>query len=359
MTDSVLAMLFPRSSFVRNRRVFLLGLVVFPALYACSSGHDLVPYDDRFFDRDPVSTGGQGGEGAGPNLGGDGDGDGDDPGSGGRPPITMGGASTGSEVPEEREAQCDIEAEWQGAFSVGTINTAADERLMALSADGLSLAFTRDDGTLLVSDRLSRSASFDTELEVILPDEFDTSLGVALSPDGLVLTATLATGGGFAVFRRGERDETFSIEPDESEMRSINRVTMTTNLKMSYPVLAVQGTQFWYVAVGEYSSVWVSEQDEGYFFGGEQVGCNEFACDYVLFGDPESGKRITAVSEDALTVFFLDDEGKSKARWRKQPMIDSGFFEEIDLDQRFDVRVSTDCDGLYYTAEGDILFDEP
>lgn len=333
-----------------KRLHFATGLF---SLIACSSGHDLAPvFDNGEWGDDSTGSGGNG-------LGGEtpiGDGDGD--GSGGRPPLALGGASTGPPPPEVEVAECPAASEFSGAHSVGAINTDADEQLLALTPDELSVVFLRE-GALFVSDRSDLEAPFDAEALVALPDGFEPSLGVALTPSGLSLVLSHAEGRGFFSLHRSQKNLPFEGEPDDEMFFSINRITTVTTFTLSHPVLTAAGTQFWWVSTSaEKTSVWYSELMGSTFPWGVEVGCNEFACDSLLDGPADSGTLLTSVSEDLLTVFFTDENDESKMRWRDYVAVDAGFYDEDDLGDRFLVRVNEDCSRLFYTEGGDILFDE-
>lgn len=271
--------------------------------------------------------------------------------------MGFGGAVTGPGQEPASPPLCPADASWADATSVPGVSTpGGDERLLAITPDELTLVFKRD-GAVLVAERASADADFQTLLSQSVPVGYDVDLGVAISSDGLLLILTQEGASGFAEFTRASRSVAFDATPNDAPYEVINSLSMMAGVDLSHPVIAADNTELWWVEGRAESSVWMAAFEGETIARGSQVGCNSLGCTLMLDGYGGARKLLTGLSEDRRTVFLVDDLSGQQSRNREGTALDSGFFEELDLSPRMDARPNADCTKLYSSSAGDILFE--
>jgi len=254
---------------------------------------------------------------------------------------------------------CSEAAAWASATPLAGVSTAANERLLAVSADELDILFVRDDAPMR-AHRDSRSSAFDAASALAIAAGYSVEAGAALSADGKTLVLLSTTGQHFAAFTRSSRSDDFDASADDSAFVAINQRALQTTQRYAAPVLSPDGKTFVFAAF--------SPIPEGGFSGSFQGISMVFEAPWTTHGwaMPESisqdlfdgssvGRALpSGLSSDARTLFYLDEaSGKQMARFRDRP--DAPLYTVVDLGTRTRAVPNAECDRLYYSSEGDIL----
>ncbi|HVY30024.1 MAG TPA: hypothetical protein VHB79_25880 [Polyangiaceae bacterium] len=326
---------------------FWLGVALASALGAACSSNDAPPPPaaDGGSDSSPAgsrSTDSPGGDGAVAQGGARSQAEG----GAGEPPIgTIGGAFPGvSEggAPPNPTPVCNRAARWSGAQALAALNTAqADERLLALSHDELSLVFSRADA-LFVADRKSAGDDFAATISVQLPAAYTFAQGVALSDDGLTLVVVSQDQHALADVTRTARSKTFDGTADTRRFAWVN-ANLTQSGLLSSPVLAADGKSLLLTRLeGGDSSVFRVRGDH---FD------DAAALDAVTLGAVDGNHKLTqSLSADARTLFFFDEgTGSAAALWSSTPA--AAYTERVELEGLLSAFTNANCGRLYGTRE--------
>jgi hypothetical protein len=322
-----------------------LGLVLGAAWpLACSSGDEkhAPPAQPGMPDagRPPAAGGNGHGATGGEQLGGSpagGDaGDGNIGHIGGGGSLSIGGAPTFD------DPICDLAASWGGAVPLPVISTpAADERLLSLTHDTLSIVFTRD-GVPMIADRTAASDDFGTPLTLTLPAGYTHEHGVALHPDGLGLVI-VSDAGGFADIERAARSGVFDGPPSSARFMELADNAAQYGAVLSAPVLSASGTSLYFTQLGLSTSRVFHAQ------GTSNFPVPAMPEDLVTLGGMDGDLKLTlSVSADERTLFFFDEAlGHAAGLWSVAP--GAPFYELARFEGLQSVFTDSSCERLYGT----------
>lgn len=287
-----------------------------------------------------------GGDGATPQAGADSQATGGASGEG--PPIgSIGGdfpgVSEGGAPPNPTPA-CAMAAKWGSPQSLTALNTPqADEQLLAMSHDELSLVFSRDDA-LFIADRKSASDDFEPALAVQLPATYTFAHGLALSDDALTLVVVSQDQLKLADVTRTARGKAFDGAASTQRFGWVN-ANLTQSGLLSSPVLAADGKALLLTRLeGPDSTVFRVRGD--HFDDATSL-------DPVTLGALDGKHKLTqSLSADARTLFFFDEStGYAAALWSTTPA--AAYTERAELDELQSAFSNADCGRLYGTLEVD------
>ncbi|HKO46804.1 MAG TPA: hypothetical protein VJV79_03725, partial [Polyangiaceae bacterium] len=246
-------------------------------------------------------------------------------------------------------------ATWASVAPLDGISTAANEQLLAITADQLDIVFLRD-GQAMLAHRELASAAFAAAVEITIADGYGVDAGVALSADGKTMVL-LTTGeqSSFAAFTRSSRSDSFGATPDDTAFIGINQRALQTMQRYAAPVLAPDGKTFVFAAFTPKPTGFegVSVVYESVWTGNAWAMPESISRD--LF-DGTSAARVlpSSLSSDSRTLFYFEEgSGKQMARFRDRP--DAPLYTAVDLDQRTRAVPNAECDRLYYSNAGDVF----
>ncbi len=232
---------------------------------------------------------------------------------------------------------CDRDAEWTSSPLEG-VNTAADERLLAMTPDEKTLVFSRDDELFVLDDAQATS--------VLLPGGYTHTRGVSLTADGLSLIVVTEDGAQFAEVSRGERGVTFAGAPSAARFESLNAWRVTAGGSFFAPALSVdEKTLYYTLRQGQsVANVW---RARGESFSERRLQ------DIVTLGTEDGkAKLVVGVSADERTLFVLDEAlGHVTGLWSATPLAE--FTGAVQFDGFESVIPSEACDRIYGTTELD------
>lgn len=285
----------------------------------------------------------------------DGGGGGARPSAGGAPAAGEGGASSGEldlggslaigGAPTYDPPLCDIAATWGSPEALAGLSTAlADERLLSMTHDVLTLVFTRDD-VLMVADRESAGDDFGAAVAVTLPEGYSHERGVALHPDGLGLVIVSAMGERFAELTRAARSGDFTGALETARFEDVSENASQLGGGLSSPVLSASGQALYFTQIGSSTSKVFRTQ-----------GTTRFAIpttpeDLVTLGGNDGDFKLTrSVSADERTLFFFDEAlGHAAGLWSAAP--GSPFYELATFPGLDGVFSDASCSRLYGTLD--------
>ena len=295
--------------------------------------------------RDPIGT--SGGSGGSSTEGGEA-GDGVNGGASG-----AAGSQEGTVV-VVTPAACSQTPSWTGAAPLDVISTAADERLLSITADELDVAFLRG-GALYVAHRDAASASFAAPTAVTLPADYVADAGIALSADGKTLVLVATSGMSFAALTRDDRTADFSATADDSAFVALNDRAAQTQEHYAAPVLAPDGKSFVFSGFtpGYGDVVGVSFVYESLLSG--EVWDMPGNLSHESFDGTDTKRPLpTALSSDSRTLFYFDEATSTEmVRFRDRP--DAPLGSPIDISGLDGAVPNTKCDRVYYSSAGDVL----
>jgi WD40-like Beta Propeller Repeat len=321
--------------------LFVLGALVVPL--ACSS-EDKAP---ALGTGDSPATAGTSSRSGGPS--GDRGGEGSVGASGGQasggaydgPPIgEVGGeglyVSEGGAPPNPPTA-CSRDAQWT-MTPLEAVNTPADERLLAMTPDELTLLVTRDDELLVVDGPV--------ETAVTLPLGYTHALGASLTPDGLSLIVVAEGGLGFAEVARASRGEAFSSAVSTARFAYLNDARVNSGDTLSSPVLSADGKTLYYTARkgSAVANVWRVR--------GPQLSETKLQDTATLGTQDGQAKLVVGVSADERTLFVMDEAlGYVTGLWSVTP---AAAFTDVESFEGFETLIPNEaCDRIYGTMERD------
>jgi hypothetical protein len=289
-------------------------------------------------------TGAVGGEDVGGSSATDGDaGDGNIGHIGGGGSLSIGGAPTFD------DPICKVAGTWGNPVSLAVVSTAnADERLLSLTHDALTIVFTRDD-VLMVADRAAASDDFGTPVTLLLPAGYTHEHGVALHPDGLGLVV-VSDSGGFADIERAARSGAFDGAPSDARFVQLADNAVRYGAALSSPVLSASGSSLYFTQVGTSTSKVFHAQ------GTTQFPVPAMPEDLVTLGGMDGDLKLTlSVSADERTLFFFDEAlGHAAGLWNAAP--GAPFYELARFEGLQSVFTDAGCGQLYGTRTvGDSL----
>lgn len=269
-----------------------------------------------------------------------------------------GGAQEGAIIPVTPGA-CSEDAAWASATPLPGISTAADERLLAITADELDILFLRD-GTAMRAHRDQARVEFGAAVAQTIADGYGVDAGVGLSADGKTMVLLATTGQSFAAFTRASRSEDFSVTPDDSAFIGINQRALQTTQHYAAPVLAPDGSRFVFSAFAPAPEAGFPNGYQGLSVVFESAWATDGwdtpeSISQDLFDGTTAARALpSGLASDSRTLFYFD-EGSSKqmARFRDRP--DAPLYTVVDLDTRSGAVPDVKCDRLYYSSAGDVL----
>jgi hypothetical protein len=269
-----------------------------------------------------------------------------------------GGVEEGTIVPVTPGA-CSETAVWANATTLEGISTAADEQLLAITADELDILFLRD-GSPMRAHRELASATFGAGDALTIPDGYGVDAGAALSADGKTLVLLATTGQSFAAFTRASRSEAFGDTADATAFTGINQRALQTMQHYAAPVLAPDGKRFVFAAFTPEPAAGFPSGFEGISVVYESLWTtNGWAMpDSVsqnLFDGTSAARALpSALSSDSRALFYVDEgSGKQVVRFRDRP--DAPLYTLAPLDERTRAVPDAKCGRLYYSSGGDVL----
>jgi len=282
--------------------------------------------------------------------------DGGDAGDGG------GGGEAGLEqgmVVPITPSTCSDSAVWAEGVAVPGVSSAANEKLLSISADELDILFMRDQDVLLAHREGARDPFADPTL-LSIPAGYDASAGATLSSDGKTLILVSSDGQSLGSLSRGSRTDAFDTTADVSAFELLNQLAAQILQHYAAPVLAPNGKTLIFTA-------FIPEPEQGFppgFEGTASVHESPWSSDhwerpenisqYLFDGTTLARPLPTGLSADSRTLFYLDEAtSKELARFRDRP--DAPFATLLDLGQRVGAIPNSACDTLYYFDNGDVL----
>ena len=278
--------------------------------------------------------------------------------TGGSPLEDAGRGSTGGQFPDVEYDAFPSPPEAPLCASGGMIRVtpsetffrlgASDTILGSVSPDGLSVAWTIPGSSspgestpteVFVADRTSTSDAFGAPQAVDFGQTLVAPEKVALSPDGLRLVAVRSDQRAFIELDRSAPMSPFG-SPSEESFADINAAAQTLGDRLGDPTIAGDDRAFFYtraLTVIESNRSSMEPWPEG----------TEVFVDYSL--RPEQRPRLSAVSEDHLTLFFWDDEVLvENAAWRTS--LDDPFFAIVRLPLTPRAQPSASCASLFFAS---------
>jgi hypothetical protein len=268
---------------------------------------------------------------------------------GGGGSLAIGGA------PVYDEPMCDVQAAWGSPVPLAVISTAnADERLLSLTHDALTIVFARD-GVAMVADRVAASDDFGAPLPLTLPLGYTHEHGVALHPDGLGLVVVSDTGT-FAEIQRAARSAAFDGVPSSVRFMELAYNAALYGATLSSPVLSASGTSLYFTQVGGSTSKVFHAQ------GTTTFPVPAMPEDLTLGGMDGDLKLTLSVAADERTLFFFDEAlGHAAGLWNVAP--GAPFYELARFEGLQSVFTDSGCERLYGTrmVEGslDVVLEAP
>jgi hypothetical protein len=214
---------------------------------------------------------------------------------GGLGPANVSGGSNAT------PAECD-QVTWSEPVALASVSTpGADETLLAMTHDELTLLFSRGED-LFVVDRASATAAFAAPVAVTLPVGYTHQYGLGLSPDGLRLVAVSDTTDALADVSRSARQGSFDGEPSTARYDSIAYNAAQFGQYLSWPVLAQSGESLYYTALSGDGSVVYHARGKASF------AVPLMSEDAATLGGSDGDLKLTvSVSADERIVFVLDE----------------------------------------------------
>ena len=250
-------------------------------------------------------------------------------------------------APANTPPECDPEARWSGAVAVAGVSTAADERLLTMTPDELTLVFSRD-SALFVADRATTGGPL-ASAALVLPSEYDAARGLAIDAAGLALVLVREDGAAFAELTRTSRDAAFGQQPSVSRFAAVNDARVFSGGELSSPVLSEDGRTFFYVEhrAGR-SDVWRAT--------GAQLDARTKLDAVTLGGDDGMAKLTLSISADQRALFVFDEAlGHVVGLWSTTPA--AAFTQPVLLPELESAFTNHDCTRLYGTRSSGTSLD--
>ncbi len=248
-------------------------------------------------------------------------------------------------------------------FGTGTlvpnVSTPQTDRMGAITADELTIAWMTTAGTVNYADRAAPTDPFGATKTLSIGFALDR---VALSADGLTLIGVTTDRSSFAQVKRGARGTAFAGPADGAPYKFLNMVNggsegdaaSDANGMVYDPVLSADGKVFYFTLVAGA----VETLAESTRLGGTTYPAPRIlkAADFV----PVAGKlrRPTGLSIDGRTLFFWDEStNKERAAFRESATFPgkTDYTSFADLGAYPGAQPTTTCGKLYFEGNGDLL----
>jgi hypothetical protein len=247
-------------------------------------------------------------------------------------------------APASSPPACDPMVGWGNPTPLANINTHADERLLTMTHDELTLVIERA-GALLLAERDSPQAPFTAVTPLALPHGYDATRGVSLDAQGLSLVVVSEDGSGFAEITRSKRGAAFGGQPDVARFAAVNDARSFSGGELSSPVLSEDGKTFFYAERrSTRSDVWRAT--------GASLEDREKLDGVTLGSDDGMAKLPLSVSRD-LRMLFVFDEALNHVVGLWSPTAAGALTQLVlfrDLQSAF---TNGDCSRLYGTRMND------
>ena len=257
--------------------------------------------------------------------------------------IDVGGSLSIGGAPTYDAPLCDVNATWADPTPLEGISTPdADERLLSMTHDELTLVFTRDD-VLMVADREAASAPFGAPQALALPIGYTHEHGLALHPEGLGLVVG-SDSGSFADIERAARRGPFDGAPSTARYDQLAANAAQYGATLAAPVLSASGTSLYFTQVG------LSTSRVFHTHGSSHFPVPERSLDSVTLGGSEGDFKLTlSVSSDERTLFYFDEAvGHVAGLWNSAPS--APFTELVDFPGFDSAFTDSRCERLYATG---------
>jgi hypothetical protein len=258
---------------------------------------------------------------------------------GGQPPLAENGGA-----PASLPAVCDSEASWGEPIALAGVNTAdADERLLAMTHDELSLVFSRAD-KLFVADRSDADADFGAPVPLALPTGYTHERGLSLSADGRALVIVSQSGDGFAELARASRSGAFGGAADTARFAALNDNASFYGGVLSAPVLAASGQTFFYTQRMATTSYVFRARGKTELIAPEMQ-------DAVTLGATDGKAKLgQSVSVDERVIFVFDEAlGHAAGLWSATAT--AAFTDVVELPGLESAFTNVACSRLYGTGD--------
>jgi hypothetical protein len=256
----------------------------------------------------------------------------------------LGGSLAIGGAPVYDPALCDIAAIWGNAKPVMGVSTAADERLLGMTHDVLTVVFSRDD-VLMVADREGAGDDFGAAVPVTLPQGYTFERGVALHPDGLGLVIVSALGERFADLTRAARSGDFTGALETERFQDLSENARQLGGGLSSPVLSASGRSLYFTQIGSTTSKVFRTQ------GTTRFAIPAMPEDLVTLGGNDGNFKLTrSVSADERTLFIFDEAlGHAAGLWSAAP--GAPFYELATFPGIDGVFTDSSCSQRYGTLD--------
>lgn len=251
-------------------------------------------------------------------------------------------------APEYVEPSCKTAADWGTAKALTGIATdGADERLLSLTHDELTLVFTRGD-KLFVADRASAANDFSGATELTTPAGYGSASGLALTDDGRGLVLVSSDGKALGQVSRASRSGAFGSKVSIDRFIALNNLALQSGGSLSGPVLSANGTSFIYgVTTGSTSDLYLASAV------GAGVFKDPIRLDHVVLGSSDGKRKLSqSWSDDLQTLFVLDeDRGDVSGVWNQAPLGAWAFTKSVQFQGLESAFTNAGCTRLYGTEK--------
>jgi hypothetical protein len=271
--------------------------------------------------------------------------------------LDLGGSLAIGGAPIYEEALCARAASWDNPVALSGVSTPqADERLLSMTHDALTLVFTRDD-VLLVADRASTADDFATAAPVTVPSGYTHARGVALHPDGLGLVLVSELADELGEVTRAARGGDFDGPLETARFEALSENAVQYGEGLSSPVLSATGTSLFFTRIGGNASKVFHTQ------GSAAFAIPTMPEDLVTLGGQDGDFKLTlSVSADERTLFFFDEAlGHAAGLWSAAP--GAPFYDVALFPALSGIFTDADCSHLYGTSDSsgslDVVVETP
>lgn len=321
-------------------RVLVLVLAAGAGIAACSSD-DKVPSLGGGTTGGSAGSVGRGGSSAG-ETGGAGEEEAGAPAAvGGHddgPPVgEIGGEGVYGEggAPSLPAARCARDLSFEPTPIAG-VDTAADERLLAMTHDEKTLVFSRG-ASVFVRDE-------GVPTEIALPAGYTHEAGVAIAPNGLSLVVVASDAKSFAEVSRAQRSGAFSASANAERFAAINDAVVFSGDTLSSPTLSADGASLYYTAHKGSTSTYVWRARGAAFEDSQRLYTE------TLGGKDGKAKRVVSVAADERTLFVFDEAlGYVTGFWTTTTTAD--FIVSVPFEGFESIFTSQSCARIYGTTE--------
>jgi hypothetical protein len=219
-------------------------------------------------------------------------------------------------------------------------------RFGGVASAGLTVAWTRTDGSVAVADRATETSSFQP-VNIAPMEQLQADARLALDPGGTLLLGVAQSGSSFAMLQRPNTKMLWkSASP--AAFGAISDAVAQAGATMSEPVLAASGDAFFYLVTPAAGAPAIYEStldtSTGQWKAGVALPNPELAST-----DATHRRRPTGASSDDRTLFFFDEMAQvERAAWRDDPASPFHTFQDIAIAP--EAAPNGECSLLYFKA---------